>query len=513
MPSIVKMLKGDSGFDESKIENRNLLTVLSKSGAVVEIDSDESVGSAVTEDGSIVIVPVLDAIVKYDQPCGPVGMITRARQVGEAADNEQVEAIVFLFDTPGGESGATEVMEKAVQRAKQKGKLTVGLVSGLMCSAGYWIGSACDYLYISQETDIVGSIGTMISLANYDKMLAKEGIEIHDIYADASTDKNKDFKEAMKGNYTPIKQNLLNPLNEVFRKTVTTNRPGLNKSTTLSGRTFIGTSAIKQGLVDGKTTMETLISDIMFTNKFKKLEGFAKKDKLSNADLKSIDKILSEQGFKGVKLVREAPAAILMETTDEAEPSIYVYAEDGEDVVGKRCVYADEAGAPTEDNVEDGDHPISGEQTMTTSTHDDGMSYVDSLTGAEESEEEEGDEDEDEDQPKKPAAAAKGKKVVPTSKGKPASKSTKKTAVVSPEGRAIVSMMKSILEKHTESVDARFEELRSEIGSDEDPARDSNSTITNPKALKGLSKFERTGKTAISSRQEEIVERRKERRK
>jgi len=504
LPSILKMLQGESAFDVSEGHDpRSLVKIIGGvTGSVVEIDGHTDMDEAIQESNSVVVIPMIDAIVKYDMMCGPVGMITRAAQLREACSSANVEGVILLFDTPGGEVSAIEIMERAILECRVD-KPIIGLIQGLCCSAGMWIGSACDELYISQETDIVGSIGSMITLANYEKRLKAEGIEMHEIYADDSTDKNKDYREALRGNYNPIKQNLLNPLNDIFKAAVTRNRPGLNKATTLTGRTYIGSNAIKQGLVDGKSNMETLIQEIMFGSKFKALESFAKKKVLTAKDISAVEKILTKNGLKGLKLSAHKPEALLMETTSEEEASIYVYAEEGDtDPVGKRCVYADDAGEPTEDNVQDGEHACSDGSTVVTSTHDDGMSYVDEVVSGE------AESEENEETPETPAqsklkANAKKQLARPTS--------TKKPAKLSAESKALVAVMKEMIEESNATMAEAMEELRAEIGSDGEVVRDAN--VITGSVPKGKSQFEKTGISATARRQEQINAARAERRK
>jgi ClpP class serine protease len=491
LPNIVKAIKGDEPFTEEAPDPRTYIRVIGKTGNLVEIAGSDPLTPILKEKDSIVIIPVMDAIVKYDMPCGPVGTLTRAAQVKEASQSENVRAVVFLFDTPGGEAGATETLERAITECS---KPTFGIVQGLMCSAGMWIGSACDELFISSETDIVGSIGTMITLQNFEGYFAKQGIKFHDIYADASKHKNKDYHEAMKGNYKPIKQNLLNPLNDVFKATVVRNRPNLNKSSTLSGKTFIGSQAIKQGLVDGKTTLELLIKDIMFGTKFRKLEKFSSKKKLDEKDLSAIEKILAEGGITGIRI--GVPASLLLEAAEG--PAIFVYAEEGEDLIGKQCVYADESGEPTEDNVEDGEHELADGRLAATSTHDDGKSYIDSIDDAPAAEEEE--EEEEEEKPK-PGSKVKTKA---TAKVK-AKATTKASAKLSTESRAIMAAVKGMLAEQNEAFTEALEEIRSEITSDGDVVKETNINT----GAKGKTMREQTGMSAIQRKQQEIRERNK----
>lgn len=504
LPTVVKLLKGESTFDTPERDPRQLVklivppTVKYPKGQVVEMPGTGSVDKAVKEKGTVVIIPIIDAITKYDMACGPVGMLTRAAQIREAAGNDKVKGIICLFDTPGGEAAATTIMEQAILQAREN-KPVYGIVQGMMCSAGIWIGSACTELYISSETDIVGSIGTMISLVSYAKYFEKEGIQLHDIYATSSTDKNREFHQALEGNYKPIQKNLLDPLNEVFTTTVTKNRPNLNKATTLSGRTFIGSSAIKQGLVDGKTDLETLILNTMLgVNRLRKFKGKT----FTTGLQKDLQALLEKEGVKGFKLVHDEALSVLLNTTEGV--GIYVYAEEGDDLTGKQCVWADENGEPTEDPVDEGDHELSDGSVATVTIHDDGLSYIDAITEPMNNEEE-GDGEPDGDAPegnaKKPVVKG-GKKPAPKKPVKQATKTKVKTGGLSSEGKAILKAIEGKFSELREDLDAEFEDIRSNISSEGEVPGDVN-TISHT-APKGQSVREKTGKTAMQRRIEEL---------
>ena len=117
-------------------------------------------------------------------------------------------------------------------------------------------------------------------------------------------------------------------------------------------------------------------------NKFKKLDQFAHAGTLTAAQKSEVKKILAAAGinFEDEETAANEIKSKLYEATEGK--NIYVYMEEGEDPTGKRCVYADEAGNPTEENVSDGEHKCKDGSMLMTSTKEDGMSYVDSFAPA-----------------------------------------------------------------------------------------------------------------------------------
>jgi signal peptide peptidase SppA len=199
--------------------------------------------------GSIAIIPVNGPLQKNDY-CGTPGTATMASRLAQADEHPNIKGTILLIDSPGGHVDGTESFSNAIKAAK---KPVMAVVDGLMASAAYWMGSSADEIYISDSTALVGSIGTMITLADFKGYYAKQGLKIHEVYASKSTDKNGIVHKVMEGDYKPIQEKLLNPINELFLSAVQTNRAGklTNPAEVLSGEVFIGAKAIELGLADG----------------------------------------------------------------------------------------------------------------------------------------------------------------------------------------------------------------------------------------------------------------------
>lgn len=200
--------------------------------------------------GSIAVVNLTGALMKQDQWCGPEGTATIGGYIKEADNNPNISAIILRIDSPGGTVDGTETLANTVKNTK---KPIVAFVDGMAASAAYWIASACDEIIASSNTDIIGSIGTQISFLDILPALEKNGIKFHEVQSDQSYNKNIEFREALKGNYKPLRENLLNPTNKVFISSVKKNRSGKIDSENeepFTGTIYLPKQALKAGLID-----------------------------------------------------------------------------------------------------------------------------------------------------------------------------------------------------------------------------------------------------------------------
>lgn len=81
-----------------------------------------------------------------------------ARAILDAAEDEDVKAIVFRVDSPGGSPTASDQIWRAVQVAKEKGKPVVVSMGSLAASGGYYVSTGADAIIANKGT-ITGSIG------------------------------------------------------------------------------------------------------------------------------------------------------------------------------------------------------------------------------------------------------------------------------------------------------------------------------------------------------------------
>lgn len=78
----------------------------------------------------------------------------------KAAKDDDVVAIVFRINSPGGSPVASETVLRAVRKAQQAGKPVIVSMSDVAASGGYWIASFADRI-VAHPSSITGSIGVL----------------------------------------------------------------------------------------------------------------------------------------------------------------------------------------------------------------------------------------------------------------------------------------------------------------------------------------------------------------
>jgi protease IV len=222
--------------------------------------------------GSVGVVPISGPITKYNGECGEPGSITRSNQLAEMERRENISAVVLLLDTPGGEARAANGLTTTIEKMK---KPVLSFVDGMAASLGMWITAASDEVYLSSKMDEVGSIGSYVMLADWAGYFEKQGLNIHEIYAPQSEDKNKDYREALKGNYGLVKADLAVHV-DAFIDYVKTGRPksAAHVKEWNSGKMFYAADAIKFGLADGVRSFEQVIGKAAWNAKMKKKKSY-----------------------------------------------------------------------------------------------------------------------------------------------------------------------------------------------------------------------------------------------
>lgn len=267
IPFLVNIVNGTTQFDaltdDEKKEFEPYSYAVSNNVASVMASANYGENGKPENTKYVRVIPVVGVMMKYSQDCGPRGTMDIGRNIEQAANDKDTDAIIIKFDTPGGMVSGIQTFSDKIKSAREKKPVIAFVDDGLCCSAGYWAASSCTEIISSQKTDTIGSIGVYITLADFKGMFEKQGLKIHEIYADQSTGKNSSYREAMKGNYKPIKAEDLNPIAELFINTVKENRAGkLNaaKGDPFKGDTFMAERALEIGLIDSIGSLEFAVN-------------------------------------------------------------------------------------------------------------------------------------------------------------------------------------------------------------------------------------------------------------
>jgi ClpP class serine protease len=193
-----------------------------------------------------------------------LGYNSIAADLQDAMDQPDVNAILQIWDSPGGEAqGAFQYADTAL--ALRGKKPMIALADGMAASAAYLGASAADSLHITR-TGYAGSIGVVMRHIDMSAALMTEHIRVNQIYAGArKIDGNpyEPLSDAARADY----QAEVNALYDDFIAAVARARPGLSAAAirATQAATYRGPDAVQAGLADRITTADALITELAAT--------------------------------------------------------------------------------------------------------------------------------------------------------------------------------------------------------------------------------------------------------
>lgn len=216
------------------------------------------------EDGGVAVLSVSGVISNkanmFTRISGGASAQMLTQQVASMRSDPRVRAAVLDFDTPGGSVFGIPALAAEI-RALAAEKPTASVSTGMMASAGYWLGSSANAVYISGETDYVGSIGVVATHAYNPRSNGQQVTEI-------TAGKYK----RMASDNAPLdaegRAYIQAQVDEIYRAFV--QAVADNRRTSVDdvlanmadGRIFVGQQAIDAGLADGIATVDTMVERI-----------------------------------------------------------------------------------------------------------------------------------------------------------------------------------------------------------------------------------------------------------
>jgi len=267
LPLVVNYLKGDRqviqqsqpSSEKLKLSAKNAIKVAVIKNDVYQVEDDEYILPIEAPENSMAIISIIGAITKYDQMCGPVGMKTISDILTKCYANSNIKCIVIKGDSGGGSGLAMRLLAETIAL---KNKPVGFFVDDCADSAMYGIAVGCDYICANSTVCEVGSIGTYGTIIDYREQLKLMGINLIEIYATASTEKNKPFIDALNGKPEALRA-IIDVYNEYFLSLVESSRVDKLKSDRKvwgTGKTWFAPQALELGLIDGIDTFENFIN-------------------------------------------------------------------------------------------------------------------------------------------------------------------------------------------------------------------------------------------------------------
>ena len=204
-----------------------------------------------------VVVNIIGPIVKYSSWYG-YGTKYLGSLLKEIDQAPMVSGIVLNIDSGGGMVSGTAELTAIIKNLQ---KPTIAYTSGYMCSAALDIASGCDYHMASPHADMIGSIGTMLSYQDFSAMFEKWGAKIYELYAPQSTEKNKEWRELMKGNEALYNERLKNLAQDfIDRMKENFGEKLKDDGKVFKGKTYTPKEALEIGLIDEIGTIEDALN-------------------------------------------------------------------------------------------------------------------------------------------------------------------------------------------------------------------------------------------------------------
>jgi ClpP class serine protease len=254
------LARGVSFSDLNYAENKenSLPKIIAADGSMIVPTSKQPLSSADIPEGSIAYL-TLNGVMRSESGLCTQGIDALCSNLLEAYNNPKIDGIFLKIGSGGGETAAGSRLQSMIQDAP---KSVVVYTDTILGSAAVR-GAAPAEMIIAAEGARLGSIGTYCTLPKgfaefYNKYY-------QDIYADASSEKNKSHRAMLNGDLSQLKGEI-NKINDQFIAEVTKFRQLKGSSQaqkhTLSGAMFSAEEAKKRGLVDKVGSHNFAISEL-----------------------------------------------------------------------------------------------------------------------------------------------------------------------------------------------------------------------------------------------------------
>lgn len=180
-------------------------------------------------------------------------------QIHDFRDSGSVKAIVLRIDSPGGGVGPSQEIYSEVRKLAAVKPVIVSMGS-VAASGGYYIAAPAERLFANPGT-ITGSIGVIMSFANYQELMEKVGVKNQVVKSGRFKDigsGNRPFSDSEK----KLVQSLIDDVHAQFVEAISLGRKMSTEqvSRLADGRIFSGRQALEVGLVDELGNLQDAIA-------------------------------------------------------------------------------------------------------------------------------------------------------------------------------------------------------------------------------------------------------------
>lgn len=206
------------------------------------------------------VMPIDGPITRNGGACSYGSMEIRDWMM-EAANNPACQGHVLTVNTPGGSAWAKNDFQQGIDYAHARGQRVIAFIDGLCASAGMYLASLCDEVYVMNPKDQLGCVGVMAAfctMKNGEKY--QWGETYHEYYATKSVNKNKEMRDIAENDDAKLLIEELDNLEAEFRADMKAAFPNA-KDEHLDGKVF-DAKDVMGILCDGEMMLGDVISRV-----------------------------------------------------------------------------------------------------------------------------------------------------------------------------------------------------------------------------------------------------------
>lgn len=184
------------------------------------------------------------------------------KTLNKVLKNDEVKAMVFRVNSPGGSANASEQINHAVKLIQEKGIPVVVSMGDYAASGGYYISAEADYIF-AEPTTLTGSIGIFGLIPNFNGIREKIGYDIDGVTTNKFSAMQSNM--VMKG-MNPAERAKMQAMIErgydLFTRRCAEGRHMSQDSIKAigEGRVWLGQDALRLGLVDELGNIDNAIA-------------------------------------------------------------------------------------------------------------------------------------------------------------------------------------------------------------------------------------------------------------
>lgn len=237
--------------DDLRYEDEVLSFLEEKSKNIIDFQEYLDVKSVKSiSENKIAVIYASGAINTGEGSYNSIGSETTVKAIRKAAEDENVKAIVFRVNSPGGSALASDIILRELNIAKQKKKIVVSM-GDYAASGGYYISCNADKIF-ANHTTLTGSIGVFGIVPNSKRLLNdKLGVYIDTVNTHKYSDIGRGNRRLTNFELDIIQESV-EDIYETFITHVSKGR-GMSKRDVDKigqGRVWSGIDALEIGLID-----------------------------------------------------------------------------------------------------------------------------------------------------------------------------------------------------------------------------------------------------------------------